>query len=132
MRPRRCRLPIAAMYSRRARSSKKGPPRHSSTALTSSVLTWASNPPYLPESQKLKRTALAWLVLVGLALAGCTIGVSTPPKSMGLIKLGADLPLTGDDAPDGIPAKNAIDLAIKQAGRVCGASPHQDACFDLQ
>ncbi len=43
-----------------------------------------------------------------------------------------DLPLSGDDAPDGLPAKNAIDLALKQAGRVCGPSRHPDACFDLQ
>ncbi|HEY4845549.1 MAG TPA: branched-chain amino acid ABC transporter substrate-binding protein [Candidatus Dormibacteraeota bacterium] len=65
-------------------------------------------------------------------LAGCTIGGATPARSMGVIKLGADLPLSGDDAPDGTPVKNSIDLAVKQAGRVCGASQHQDACFDLQ
>jgi branched-chain amino acid transport system substrate-binding protein len=40
--------------------------------------------------------------------------------------------LSGDDAPDGIPAKNAIDLAIKQAGAVCGAASHQDVCVQLQ
>ncbi len=67
-----------------------------------------------------------------LALAGCTIGAGTPAHSMGVIKLGADLPLSGDDAPDGTPAKNAIDFAIKQAGRVCGLTRYPDACFDLQ
>jgi branched-chain amino acid transport system substrate-binding protein len=51
---------------------------------------------------------------------------------MGVIKLGADLPLSGDDAPDGTPARNAIELAVKQAGRVCGPNRHPDACFDLQ
>ena len=80
----------------------------------------------------MKGAVLACLILAGLSLAGCTIGVGTPAPSMGVIKLGADLPLSGDDAPDGIPAKNAIDLAVKQAGRVCGATAHQDACFDLQ
>src|ERR1700732_1322396 len=76
--------------------------------------------------------ALAPLAMFALALAGCTVGVGTPAHSMGVIKLGVDLPLSGDDAPDGLPAKNAIDLAIKQAGRVCGVSSHPDACFDLQ
>lgn len=80
----------------------------------------------------MKGSALACLILTALSLAGCTIGVGTPVRSMGVITLGADLPLSGDDAPDGIPAKNAIDLAVKQAGRVCGATAHQDACFDLQ
>src|SRR5207245_3882399 len=30
------------------------------------------------------------------------------------------------------PAKNAIGLAIRQTGRVCGPARHPDACFDLQ
>jgi branched-chain amino acid transport system substrate-binding protein len=80
----------------------------------------------------MKPRALASLVMLGLSLAGCTVGVGTPAQSMGVIKLGVDLPLSGDDAPDGLPAKNAIDLAIKQAGRVCGPTRHPDACFDLQ
>ncbi len=66
-----------------------------------------------------------------MAFAGCTFG-GTPAHSIGVIKLGADLPLSGDDAPDGVPARNAVDLAVKQAGRVCGPSRHPDACFDLQ
>ena len=80
----------------------------------------------------MRRTHLAVLMLAALLVAGCTVGASTPAHSMGVIKLGVDLPLSGDDAPDGLPAKNAIDLAIKQAGRVCGVSSHPDACFDLQ
>ena len=78
------------------------------------------------------RVQVALLALGALLVAGCTVGASTPAHSMGVIKLGVDLPLSGDDAPDGLPAKNAIDLAIKQAGRVCGPSRHPDACFDLQ
>ena len=80
----------------------------------------------------MRPSRLAVLMLGVLVVAGCTVGVGTPPQSIGVIKLGVDLPLSGDDAPDGLPAKNAIDLAIKQAGRVCGASRHPDACFDLQ
>src|SRR4029077_807437 len=80
----------------------------------------------------MKPRALASLAMIALSLAGCTVGVGTPAHSMGVIKLGVDLPLSGDDAPDGLPAKNAIDLAIKQAGRVCGPTRHPDACFDLQ
>ena len=33
--------------------------------------------------------------------------------------------------PDGIPAENGANLAIKSTGLVCGASSHQDACFRL-
>jgi branched-chain amino acid transport system substrate-binding protein len=80
----------------------------------------------------MKRGTLTSLTIVALALAGCTIGVGTPAHSMGVIKLGADLSLSGDDASDGMPARNAIDLAVKEAGRVCGPSRHPDACFDLQ
>ena len=79
----------------------------------------------------MKQRATAWLLLAGLSLAGCTVG-GTSRQSMGVIKLGADLPLSGDDAPDGIPVKNAIELAIKAAGLVCGAASHQDACVQLQ
>jgi branched-chain amino acid transport system substrate-binding protein len=78
------------------------------------------------------RARLAVLGLLALLVAGCTVGVGTPAHSIGVIKLGVDLPLSGDDAPDGLPAKNAIELAIKQAGRVCGPSRHPDACFDLK
>ena len=77
------------------------------------------------------RWRVAVLILAGLALAGCVVG-GTTRQSMGVIKLGADLPLSGDDAPDGIPVKNAIELAIKAAGPVCGAASHQDACLELQ
>ncbi len=80
----------------------------------------------------MRRWRLAFLMLGALAVASCTVGAGTPARSMGVIKLGVDLPLSGDDAPDGLPAKNAIDLAIKQAGRVCGPDRHPDACFDLQ
>ena len=69
--------------------------------------------------------------MTAIALAGCTVG-GTPAHSIGVIRLGADLSLSGDDAPDGVPARNAIDLAVKQAVRACGPSRHPDACFDLQ
>ena len=48
------------------------------------------------------------------------------------MKIGADLPLSGDDAPDGLPVKDAIRLAIKQAGTICGADSHRGACVRLQ
>jgi branched-chain amino acid transport system substrate-binding protein len=50
----------------------------------------------------------------------------------GTIKIGLALSLTGEDAPDGVPAENGAGLAIKNAGLVCGASSHKDACFRLQ
>jgi branched-chain amino acid transport system substrate-binding protein len=50
---------------------------------------------------------------------------------LGTITIGFTLSLTGEDAPDGVPAENGAKLAIKSAGLVCGASSHQDACFRL-
>ena len=50
----------------------------------------------------------------------------------GTISIGLELSLTGEDASDGVPAENGADLAIQNAGLVCGASSHQDACFRLQ
>lgn len=80
----------------------------------------------------MNRGTFACLGVLAVTLAGCTIGSGTPVHSIGVINLGADLPLSGDDSPDGVPARNAIDLAVKHAGRVCGPSRHPDACFDLQ
>jgi branched-chain amino acid transport system substrate-binding protein len=49
-----------------------------------------------------------------------------------VLKLGADLPLSGDDAPDGLAVEHAIDLALTQAGPICGAASHGDACVQLK
>src|ERR1700694_2165436 len=133
MLPRRCRSRTVVMSWRPDGSSRKGRPKPCSRAPT------FRKPPSGSESidrqgarRWMKPRALASLTIVALSLAGCTVGVSTPVHSMGVIKRGVDLPLSGDDAPDGLPTKNAIDLAIKQAGRVCGPTRHPDACFDLQ
>ena len=72
------------------------------------------------------------ILIAAMTLAGCTLGGDGAPHVVGTVKLGADLPLSGDDAPDGIPVKNAIELAIKQAGLVCGAAAHRDACVHLE
>jgi branched-chain amino acid transport system substrate-binding protein len=80
----------------------------------------------------MRRGALAWLTLLALSLAGCTGQISGTPRTIGTIAIGADLPLSGEDGPDGTPARNAVDLAVKQTARVCGSARHQDACFDLR
>ncbi len=46
--------------------------------------------------------------------------------------IGADLPLSGDDAVDGLPVRDAITLAITKAGSVCGVSSHADACLTVK
>ena len=71
------------------------------------------------------------LTIAALLLAGCT-GVNTTPHVIGTVTIGADLPLSGDDAPDGLPVKAAFDLAVKQAGSVCGAASHRDVCVAVQ
>ncbi|MEA2668146.1 MAG: branched-chain amino acid transport system substrate-binding protein, partial [Chloroflexota bacterium] len=80
----------------------------------------------------MKSRALAWLTVMTLSLAACTGQNGGTLRTLGTIALGADLPLSGGDGPDGTSARNAIDLAVKQAGRVCGAVRHQDVCFDLR
>ena len=80
----------------------------------------------------MKRCALAWIILAAMNVAACTGQNGGTQRTIGTIALGADLPLSGADGPDGTSAKNAVDLAVKQAGRVCGAARHQDACFDLR
>src|SRR3989454_4444054 len=80
----------------------------------------------------LRSSILSLMVFVGLTLSGCTLGSQTAHRVLGVVRIGADLPLSGDDAPDGIPVKNAIDLAIKQAGLVCGGATHPEACVQLQ
>src|SRR5260370_24637115 len=111
--------------------ARKGHGRPCSRAQTFSGPTWGSKANRHGGKRSMKRGTLTSLTIVALALAGCTIGVGTPAHSMGVIKLGADLSLNGDDASDGMPARNAIDLAVKEAGRVCGPSRHPDACFDV-
>jgi len=71
-------------------------------------------------------------VLVAMSLSGCIPGGDGAQRIVGTAKLGADLPLSGDDAPDGLPVKNAIELAAKQAGLICGAATHKDACVRLE
>src|SRR6202022_4843911 len=52
-------------------------------------------------------------------------------STKGTIKIGIDLPVSGADASDGQPTQNGAKLAVKLAGKVCGASSHTDACFSL-
>jgi branched-chain amino acid transport system substrate-binding protein len=76
---------------------------------------------------------LAGLALTGLVLAACGGGgTATPSQTIkGAIKIGIELPVSFSDASDGQPTQNGAKLAIKQAGKVCGASSHADACFTL-
>src|SRR6267143_1411558 len=74
---------------------------------------------------------LAGLAVTGLILAACGGGGTTTQTIKGTIKIGIDLPVTGEDASDGLPAQQGGKLAIKQKGKVCGASSHSDACFTL-
>ena len=80
----------------------------------------------------MKRRALAWATVAAMSFAGCTSQNGIAERTLGVIALGADLPLSGGDGPDGTSAKNAVDLSVKQTRRVCGAVRHRDACFDLR
>jgi branched-chain amino acid transport system substrate-binding protein len=75
---------------------------------------------------------LAGLALASLVLAACGTSSTGGGQIKGTIKIGIDLPVSFGDASDGQPTQNGAKLAIKQAGKVCGASSHSDACFTLQ
>jgi branched-chain amino acid transport system substrate-binding protein len=62
----------------------------------------------------LKKTgALALAAGASLALAACGTGGTGGTK--GTIKIGIDLPISGNDASDGVPAENGALFAIKEA-----------------
>jgi len=74
---------------------------------------------------------LAVLGVASVALAACGSSTTGGTSIKGTIKIGIDLPVSFGDASDGQPTQNGAKLAIKQAGKVCGASSHTDACFTL-
>ena len=80
----------------------------------------------------MNRPTLLGLILAAMALSSCTVPGSGSHQVLAVVTIGADLPLSGDDAQDGTPVEHAIDLAIKQTGLVCGAASHQDACLQLK
>ncbi|MHB8508299.1 MAG: branched-chain amino acid ABC transporter substrate-binding protein [Candidatus Dormibacteria bacterium] len=62
------------------------------------------------------RRGLALLAGATLALAACGSGTTgTGGGNKGTIKIGIDLPISGNDSSDGIPAENGALFAIKQA-----------------
>ena len=67
-----------------------------------------------------------------MTVTSCVGPGSGSQQVLGLVTLGADLPLSGDDAQDGVPVEHAIELAVTQAGLVCGATSHHDACLQLK
>jgi branched-chain amino acid transport system substrate-binding protein len=74
---------------------------------------------------------LAGLAVASVALAACGTTTTGGQSIKGTIKIGIDLPVSGSDASDGQPTQNGAKLAVKLAGKVCGASSHTDACFTL-
>ena len=80
-----------------------------------------------------KSKLLAGLAFTSLLLAACgTNGGGGGQSIKGTIKIGIDLPVSGEDASDGLPTQKGAQLAVTKAGKVCGASSHTDACFTLQ
>lgn len=75
---------------------------------------------------------LAIGVAVATLVASACTGINATPRIIGSLRIAADLPLTGDDAPDGLPVKAAFDLALKKSAQVCGAASHRDACVTVQ
>src|SRR5437870_2753783 len=135
MPPRPSRSQTGATFWRRVGSSRRGRPGPCSTVPTFSAHTSGSEVSVeynFAFGVRVKGEAAVWLLVVSLTISGCSVGPVGGQHLVGVIKLGADLPLSGDDAPDGIPVRDAVELAVKQAGSVCGAASHADACVTLQ
>ncbi|HEV3233008.1 MAG TPA: branched-chain amino acid ABC transporter substrate-binding protein [Candidatus Dormibacteraeota bacterium] len=85
-----------------------------------------------------QRQVLALMAGVTMALAACGSGNTGTGANKGTIKIGIDLPISGNDASDGVPAENGALFAIKQAndaggidGYTLAASPLDDASATL-
>ena len=71
------------------------------------------------------------VILAATAIAATCISACDPgaAASGGVITIGVDLPLSGADAPDGVPTENGVTLAIRdanQAGLIPGFSVQAD------
>lgn len=74
----------------------------------------------------------------GLLLAATVTGCSSPATTSqssetagNVLKIGVDLPLSGADASDGIPARNGVVLAVEEANRHSLPGGFQFAVADL-
>ncbi|GAC1328874.1 MAG: branched-chain amino acid ABC transporter substrate-binding protein [Candidatus Dormibacteria bacterium] len=66
--------------------------------------------------RSIRGAAFTGIALIGLAACGGgTSGGSTGGASKGTIKIGIDLPLSGNETSNGVPTKNGALFAIKQA-----------------
>src|ERR1700736_181841 len=72
--------------------------------------------------QRLMRARFASFAAVvltcSLAFGGCTGSTSSSGQNAAsgtVIKIGADLPVSGADASDGVPTKNGVLLAVQDA-----------------
>jgi branched-chain amino acid transport system substrate-binding protein len=81
-----------------------------------------------------KPKLLAGLAFAGLILAACgnQTGGGGGQTVKGTITIGIDLPVSGEDASDGLPTQKGAQLAVSKAGKVCGASSHSNVCFTLK
>jgi branched-chain amino acid transport system substrate-binding protein len=68
------------------------------------------------KGKKLSLMLTSLMVAASMLLAACDVGGGS--SSTNVIKIGVDLPTSGADASDGVPARNGAELAITQAGTV--------------
>jgi branched-chain amino acid transport system substrate-binding protein len=73
-----------------------------------------------------RRASIAALVALTIGAAGCSNSNSGSSSSSGaasggaqgtVIKIGADLPISGADASDGVPTKHGVELAVIDANK---------------
>src|SRR5579863_7821684 len=55
------------------------------------------------------------IAAVALATGACAHAGSASASQPGIIKIGVSLPITGVDASDGVPAAEAVKLAVEDA-----------------
>jgi branched-chain amino acid transport system substrate-binding protein len=70
-----------------------------------------------------RRLSIAALLALTLGATGCSnssggSGTNSSPAAQGnVIKIGADLPISGADASDGVPTKHGVELAVIEANK---------------
>ena len=78
----------------------------------------------------MRTLAVAGIAFLGLAACGGSSS-SGGTASKGTIKIGIDLPISGNDASDGKPAENGALFAIKQANDAGGVEGYRLSAFPL-
>lgn len=73
---------------------------------------------------------LSVLTVIGFALAAPTGGLRPAQAAATVVKIGVDLPMSGGEAPNGVPTNNGVLIAIDEANKAGGKYQFQEELKD--